>query len=123
MTHVLVRYELEDVERWTDAFEERRAVREDRGCRDETLFARSDNDRKVVLLAEWDTAANAEAYFDGDDFRDAVRTAGVVRKPDVTVLDRVEDVDVVSVDRAAVDEEPPNRESADPESGPDEPDR
>jgi quinol monooxygenase YgiN len=111
MTHVLVRFDLEDYESWKDAFEDRTAVREENGCRDETLFARSGNHRKVVLLAEWDSPENAEAYFDGADFRQVMRNAGVVRKPDVTVLDRIEDIDAVTPEQ-----EPTEEESADEES-------
>lgn len=121
MTHVLVRFDLEDYDRWKEAFEERTAVREENGCLSETLFARSDNDRKVVLLAEWDSAERAEEYFDGAGFRDAMRSAGVVRKPDLTVLDLREDVDVVSADRASSaeasgDNDPSERDATDEHS-------
>lgn len=113
MTHVLIRFDLEDYDSWKGTFEERTAIREENGCCGETLFARSDSERKVVLLAEWDSPENAKAYFDGADFRQAMRSAGVARKPDVTVLDAVEDVDVVTTDA----------ESSEQESSSDEPDR
>lgn len=116
MTHILVRFDLEDYDSWKDAFEERRAVREENGCRGETLFARSDNHRKVVLLAEWDSPENAEAYFDGADFRQVMRSSGVARKPDVTVLDRIEDVDVVTADQEPSGEESTEKESEEVES-------
>lgn len=116
MTHILVRFDLEDYDSWKDAFEERRAVREENGCRGETLFARSDNHRKVVLLAEWDSSENAEAYFDGADFRQVMRGSGVARKPDVTVLDRIEDVDVVTAEQASAEEESTGQESSEEES-------
>lgn len=116
MTHVLLRFELEDYDSWKDTFEERTAVREENGCRDEMLFARFSNKRKVVLLAEWDSPENAEAYFDGADFRKAMRSSGVARKPDVTVLDRIEDVDLVSPEQESSEEETPEQESSEEET-------
>lgn len=121
MTHVLVRFELEDFERWKDTFETRTGTREENGCLDETLFARSDNRQKVVLLAAWDSAANAEAYFDGSDFRQAMRSSGVARKPNVTYLDRLDDIAHVSAEAGgsaavSVDQEPSERTSSSVES-------
>lgn len=121
MTHVLVRFELEDFERWKDTFKTRADTREKHGCLDETLFARSDSSQKIVLLAEWDSAANAEAYFDGSDFRQAMRSSGVARKPSVTYLDRLDDIAHVSAETEAstagsVDQEPSDRTQSSDES-------
>lgn len=87
--YVLVRFRVEDFERWKAALDERAPVRAEHGCRGGTVFTRHDSDRRPVLLAEWDAAANAEAYFEGSDFEDAMRDAGVKTKPDVTLLEHV----------------------------------
>lgn len=123
MTHTVVRFDLEDFESWKDTFEARTGSREENGCLDETLFTRSDNRQKVVLLAEWDSAANAEAYFDGSDFRQAMRVSGVARKPTVTYLDRLEDIAHVSSDPDAATADSVNQEPSKGESSSDEPDQ
>lgn len=91
--HVLVRFRIEDFDRWKAAVDERAAVRAEHGCRGGSVFTRHDSNRRPVLLAEWDAAENAEAYFEGSDFESAMRDAGVKSKPDVTLLEHVDDLD------------------------------
>lgn len=92
--HVLVRYEVEDFERWKAVFEERGSIRADHGWRGGSMFKRADSDDRVVLLAEWDTAENASAYFESGEFRRAMQEAGVGSKPDVTLLEHVQETDI-----------------------------
>lgn len=92
--YALVHFRVEEFERWKAALDERAAVRAEHGCRGGTVFTRHDSDRRPVLLTEWDSREAAEAYFDGEDFEDAMRGAGVRNKPDVTLLEHVGDLDV-----------------------------
>lgn len=118
--HVLVKYELEDFEQWKAAFDERTSVREAHGWQGGQVFTRADSDRNVVLLAEWDSADNARAYFDGADFRQAMQNAGVNRKPDVTLLEYVEDAEPFSTGDGD-DTDAPNGESTAEDSDGDDP--
>ena len=90
--HVLVRYRVEDFEDWKEAFDEREEIRREHGWQGGSLFTRDDNENRIVLLADWDSAENAEAYFESTEFRRAMQDAGVTSKPDVTPLKHVEDV-------------------------------
>ena len=90
--HLLVRYRVEEFDRWKETFDEREELRREHGWQGGSLFTRADSEDRVVLLAEWDSAENAEAYFESTEFRRAMRDAGVVSKPDVISLKHVEDI-------------------------------
>ena len=91
--HVLIRYRVEEFDRWKETFDDREEIRREHGWQSGSLFTRTDSEDRVVLLAEWDSAENAKAYFDATEFRRAMRDAGVASKPDVTPLKHVEDID------------------------------
>lgn len=90
--HVLVRYEVEEFDRWKAAFEERAPIRREHGCEEVTVFTRHGSDDRVVVLASWNDAENARSYFESTAFRRAMQDAGVGSKPDVTLLERVDDI-------------------------------
>ena len=92
--HVLVRYEVEEFDRWKAAFEERAPIRREHGCEEVTVFTRHGSDDRVVVLASWNDAENARSYFESTAFRRAMQDAGVGSKPDVTFLERVDDIEL-----------------------------
>lgn len=91
--HVLVRYEIADFDRWKAAFEERASIRRQHGCREETVFNRAGSEDRVVVLASWNDAENPRSYYESTAFRRAMQDAGVGSKPDVTLLERVDDIE------------------------------
>lgn len=122
MTYTLVRYDLADFEEWKAVFDERAPARAEHGWLGGQIFTRRGSEEKVVLLAEWESSEQAEAYFDSSEFRQDMKRAGVQRKPDVTVLEHVEDVPLVedesldadgSTGESADDNESSGEESAD----------
>lgn len=114
--HVLVRYRVEEFDRWKEAFDEREEIRRERGWQGGSLFTRADSEDRIVLLAEWDSAENAEAYFEDTGFRRAMQDAGVASKPDVTPLKHVEDVGGSESDDEGDDQESNEGKGDDQES-------
>lgn len=102
--HVLTRYEVPDFAAWKAAFEERASVRQEHGCRGESVYTRVGSDNRVVVLATWDDADNATGYFESSEFKQAMQDAGVGSKPDITLLESIEDIAGVSPNETTASE-------------------
>ena len=86
MHHVLVRIKVEDYARWRPVFDELANLRTRFGSKGGHLFQKSDNPNEVVLLFEWDSLEKARQYFQSEELRRGMQSAGVQGPPDVHYL-------------------------------------
>lgn len=89
MTHVLVRFTVEDLAKWKPVFEEAAALRKSFGSLGVRAFSKADSPNEVAILAEYEDRAKAQQMFQSQEFREATKRAGVMSAPEVTFLDEV----------------------------------
>jgi len=89
MTHVLVRFTVEDLAKWKTVFEEAAALRKSFGSLGVRAFSKTDGPNEVVILGEYADKEKAMQMFQSQEFRDTTKRAGVTSPPDVTFLDEV----------------------------------
>ena len=94
MSNILLRLSVADYAKWKPVFDEYASVRKTSGSRGGSLFRNADNPNEVLILWDWDTRANAQAFFTSQDLRETMQRAGVTGRPDVYYLDEVERVAV-----------------------------
>ena len=89
MTHVLVRFTVEDLAKWKPVFEEAAALRKSFGSMGVRAFSKADSPNEVTILAEYEDRVKAQQMFQSQEFREATKRAGVMGAPEVAFLDEV----------------------------------
>ena len=87
MAHLLVIHTVEDFARWKAAFDDHENTRRTSGGGDYQLLRNAHNPNEVVVLFDWDSVENAQAFASSDNLREAMQKAGVVSKPNIYFLD------------------------------------
>jgi heme-degrading monooxygenase HmoA len=90
MAYMLAQYTVEDVSKFKPVFEEMSPFRKATGSLGVTAFHSKDDPKRVVILIEWKTAADARKWAESDEWKEARQRAGVVGKADVLFLDEIE---------------------------------
>ena len=89
MTHVLVRFTVEDLAKWKPVFEEAATMRKSFGSKGVHAFSKAGSANEVIILAEYEDAERAKQLFQSQEFRETAQRAGVKGAPEVTFLDDV----------------------------------
>ena len=89
MTHVLVRFTVEDLAKWKPVFEEAAALRKSFGSKGVQAFTKAGSPNEVTILAEYEDVERAKQLFQSQEFREVTQKAGVKAPPEVTFLDAV----------------------------------
>jgi len=89
MTYVLVRFAVEDLEKWKLVFTEAASLRKNFGSRGVRAFSKADTPNEVVILGEYEDVEKARQLFQSQEFREATKRAGVMGAPDVSFLNEV----------------------------------
>lgn len=89
MTHVLVRFTVEDLAKWKPVFEEAATLRKSFGSKGVHAFTKAGSPNEITILAEYEDAERAKQMFQSQEFREATQRGGVKGAPEVTFLDDV----------------------------------
>ena len=87
--HVMVRYKVENFEKWLEVFESVEELRQSYGGKTWRVFRNQDDLSEVVVLIDWADFDEARAYVASDEVRAAVVEAGALGPPEITYLDEV----------------------------------
>ena len=87
MTFVLIRFTVEDFEKWKPIFEEAAAMRKTAGSKGVRAFTKVDSVNEVVILGEYADLDAARQFFQSPELREAQQRAGVKGPPELTFLD------------------------------------
>ena len=87
MTAVLIKHPVEDYSRWKEAFDGFIANRKAGGEKSYHICRPIDEPNIVVILFEWDSIANAMAFLDSQDLKQAMQQAGVTGPPEITIME------------------------------------
>jgi hypothetical protein len=86
MNYVLVHHQVSDFAKWKPIYDAHESARQKAGLKEVSLLHKADDDNDVTLLFEAKDIERAKAFTESDDLKDAMKRAGVVGKPDVTLL-------------------------------------
>lgn len=89
MFYVLVQIKFEDFDKWKAVFEEAAELRKTYGSKGVRIFRPVDRQNEVIILGDYEDMEKARQLFQSQEFRDAIRQAGVTSLPEVTYLDEV----------------------------------
>ena len=90
--HVLAEVAIADVEQFLDVFStEGLAKREQHGCLGTRVLVPAEEPGRVLVLLEWASADDFEAFLSDPTVPPVMRRGGAQRPPAFTVLDRVVD--------------------------------
>ena len=90
MAHMMVRHKVQDFDAWKVVFDEHGSTRRESGCKGGLLFRSAADPNEVVMLLEWDSATNAQAFLDSQDLGEAMKRSGVADQPDVYILNEAD---------------------------------
>jgi heme-degrading monooxygenase HmoA len=90
MSWVLVQIKFEDFARWKAAFEAASSLRKTYGSIGVRVFRNADKADEAVVLGEYEDLEKARQLFQSQQFRDALKRAGVSGPPQLTFLHHVD---------------------------------
>jgi quinol monooxygenase YgiN len=90
MSYVTVRIRFEDFAAWKAAFEAASPLRKSYGSMGVRIFRNVDKADEVVILGEYEDLEKARQLFQSQDFREAIKRAGVSGPPEVSYLNQVD---------------------------------
>jgi heme-degrading monooxygenase HmoA len=91
MVYVVLDYKVEDYSKWKPVFDNYGTMRKKAGSKGGKLFHVSDEPNHMCILFEWDTKENAVNFFASEETKKTQKSAGVINKPEITYLDKIED--------------------------------
>ena len=94
MAYILVKQNVEDYTKWKAAFDENSTIRKQGGSEGGSVFRSSSDPNEVVVLLKWDNPDNAKRFLESDELKKTMEQAGVVGRPNVHVLDQVDNPSV-----------------------------
>jgi quinol monooxygenase YgiN len=88
MVYVIAQLKLVSYDNWKPVFDERKAMRQETGSKEASLFRNSDDPNEVVILFEWDNMENARKYMESEELQKTLKKAGATFN--VIYLDEIE---------------------------------
>jgi quinol monooxygenase YgiN len=94
MAYLLVHHKVKDFAAWKPFYDQDAAHRKASGCKGGLLFRSADDPNEIVILFEWRSHEEARTFASSVDLLDIMSRAGVIGKPDINFLDRIEKIKV-----------------------------
>ena len=91
MVFAVVDHKVEDYAKWKPVFDKHGETRKKAGSKGGKLFHVSGEPNHICILLEFDTNENATKFYESEDLKKVMQDAGVIGKPDVWFLDKIED--------------------------------
>ncbi len=89
MHYMLIIQKVEDYEKWKSIFDENTETRKENGSKEAHVFKSEDNPNEIVILYQWDDLNNARKFFESEDLKNKMKTAGVMGMPDIHFLEGI----------------------------------
>jgi hypothetical protein len=83
---------VKDYGKWKPFFDKKAPMREKAGSRGGMLFHVSGEPDHICILLEWDTKDHATGFYESEDLKKVMQDAGVIGKPEITYLDKIENL-------------------------------
>lgn len=93
MIHLLVRVEVENFERFLEAFNTRGLrLRRHHGSQGARVLRHRDEPNRVSLVFEWQSEEAFRGFLEDPDVRETMRIGGAKHPPQVTFVDAIEEL-------------------------------
>jgi quinol monooxygenase YgiN len=86
-----VRHTTADFAAWKRVFDEHAAVRKEHGATGHTLLQSADDPNTVTILNRFPDRASIDAFASDPSLAEAMKRAGVVSAPEITIWDETEE--------------------------------
>lgn len=77
MTHVLIRHEVEDFNKWKTVFDADADSRTETGMECFKVYQEEGSPNTVFAIFKWDTLENAKAFIENPELKEKMKEAGV----------------------------------------------
>ena len=94
MVYVVLDYKVEDYAKWKPVFDNYGETRKKAGSRGGKLFRYLEDKNHICALFEWDSKENATKFFASEETKKTQKGAGVLGKPMISYLDKIENFKV-----------------------------
>jgi heme-degrading monooxygenase HmoA len=92
MVNLLIKHTVKDFANWKKIFDDHAPAREAAGCKGGELFQNAENPNEVLIRFSWDSVDHARAFASSPELQEAMKRAGVLGPPTVTVLGEAQPV-------------------------------
>jgi len=89
MVFALVNLKTGDFEKWKVGFEAAAGLRKSYGSKGVRAFRNTEKPDEILVLGEYESMEKAKQMFASQEFREAVKNAGIGSPPTVTFLEQV----------------------------------
>jgi quinol monooxygenase YgiN len=89
MIKALVRFTVEDFEKWKSVFIEAAALRKSFGSMGAQAFSKTDIQNEIFVFLDFESREKAAQMFQSAEFREVTKRGGMIAPPEVTFLDEV----------------------------------
>lgn len=86
MIHTLIRQKVKDFDEWKKIFDDDDKNRKSAGSMGGHVFRSLDDPNEAFVLIEYNDLDKAKKFFGSDELKETMKTAGVIGKPDVYIL-------------------------------------
>jgi heme-degrading monooxygenase HmoA len=91
MATLLVRHKVKNYANWKKGYDKFGGYRKKTGIKKAQVWRNSKKPNEVVIIHVWDSMDAAKAFATSKELKDAMKTVGVSDKPDVYLLEEVEE--------------------------------
>ena len=90
MATVVVKHRVRDYADWRRAFDAYLQSRKAGGEKAYQILHPADEPNNLTVIFEWDSAENVQAFLEGRKLKEAMREAGVIEAPDISILEEID---------------------------------
>ena len=87
MTYMYARHSVKDYDAWKSIFDSVSDLRRGAGERSYQILREGNGSNSLILLFEWDSLENAQAYASSPELKEAMERAGVTGPPEILFLE------------------------------------
>ncbi|MBC77126.1 MAG: hypothetical protein CME64_14030 [Halobacteriovoraceae bacterium] len=92
MIYVYVKHTVANFANWREIYDGHRETRRRKGCLNERLFQKFDDENEVTILFTWSDEQSAREFLGSQDLKDTMQKAGVMQKPEIRFLNLIDEV-------------------------------
>lgn len=89
MPVIMVRGDVEDLDKWKRVFDANTENRRAHGCQRVQRFRQIDNQNNILVLFDWDTAENAESFMANPRLAKIQKQSGMAPNPDTAMFEEI----------------------------------
>lgn len=94
MTYIIVRHKVKDYRKWKQAVQNHKEMRRAGGEKSFLVFRSVGAPNDLTVLCEWESLAKARRFIQSKELREAMKTAGVIGKPQIHLFNQSESLDL-----------------------------